>query len=605
MTNLNLFLGHELVVDNFAGGGGATEGIEQALGRPVDLAINHDAAAIATHTANHPRSRHAVADVWDINPDEATNGQPVGLCWFSPDCRHHSKAKGGRPVSKSVRGLAWVSVRWAARVKPRVIILENVEEFLDWGPLIKNDKGQLVPDPARKGQTFRGFVRALKRHGYNVDWRILRACDYGTPTIRKRLFLIARRDGLPITWPKPTHGDPKSPAVQRGKMPAYRTAAECIDWSIPCPSIFGRKKELAENTMKRIAKGVMRYVIESGDPFIVPIANYGAGAVHAHDSREPLRTVTAWPKGGSFAVVAPSITKFRSGAVGHRVDEPMHTVTANANVNRPGTNPGGAAPIGVVSAHLTAMAQNVIGSDPRDPMQTVLAGATRHGLVSATMVQSGYGERPGQAPRTLDLQKPLGTVVAGGCKHALVSAFLAKHFTGVVGDSLTNPVPTITATDHNALVAASMVNLKGSERGGRDVREPMPTVCAGGTHAAAVAAFLAPYYGSGSGETGRDLNTPSPTITTKDRFQLVTVTIDGEQYVITDIGMRMLQPHELAAAQGFPDHYRFGEIDGKPVPKHTQVRLIGNSVCPPLARALVEANFTHESQFMPVPASAA
>ncbi|WP_245391694.1 DNA cytosine methyltransferase [Salinicola aestuarinus] len=270
MTNLNLGFGHELVVDNFAGGGGASEGIEQALGRPVDLAINHDAAAIATHTANHPGTEHAVADVWDVNPDEATNGQPVGLAWFSPDCRHHSKAKGGRPVSKSVRGLAWVSARWAALVKPRVIKLENVEEFLDWGPLVKNAKGQLVPDPARKGQTFRGFVRALKRHGYAVDWRILRACDYGTPTIRKRLFLIARRDGLPITWPKPTHGDPKSPAVQRGTLQAYRTAAECIDWSLPCPSIFGRKRELVENTMKRIAKGVMRYVIDSESPFIAP-----------------------------------------------------------------------------------------------------------------------------------------------------------------------------------------------------------------------------------------------------------------------------------------------------------------------------------------------
>ncbi|GHB30817.1 DNA cytosine methyltransferase [Salinicola rhizosphaerae] len=527
MTNLNLGLGHELVVDNFAGGGGASEGIEQALGRPVDLAINHDAAAIATHTANHPCSAHAVADVWDINPDEATNGQPVGLCWFSPDCRHHSKAKGGRPVSKSVRGLAWVAARWAARVKPRVIILENVEEFLDWGPLIKNAKGQLVPDPARKGQTFRGFVRALKRHGYDVDWRILRACDYGTPTIRKRLFLIARRDGLPINWPKPTHGDPKSPAVQRGKLPAYRTAAECIDWSIPCPSIFGRKRKLAENTMKRIAKGVMRYVVQAEQPFIVT-CNHGGPAFRGQSLLEPMKTVTA--AYDAHGIVVPHITKFRSGAVGHRLDEPMHTITANANVSRPGVNPGGCAPIGVVSA------------------------------------------------------------------------FLAKHFTGVIGDSLTNPVPTITATDHNALVAASMVSLKGSERGGRDIAEPMPTVCAGGTHAAAVAAFLAPYYGSGSGETGRDLNAPAPTITTKDRFQLVTVTIDGEQYVITDIGMRMLQPHELAAAQGFPDHYRFGDVDGKSVPKHTQVRLIGNSVCPPLARALVEANFTHERKFMPAPA---
>lgn len=313
MTNLNLF-GHELVVDNFAGGGGASEGIEQALGRPVDLAINHDAAAIAVHTANHPGSEHSVADVWDIDPEQATRGMPVGLAWFSPDCRHHSKAKGGRPVSKSVRGLAWVAARWAARVKPRVIILENVEEFQDWGPLVKNAKGQLVPDPARKGETFRGFVRALNRHGYQVDTKILRACDYGAPTIRRRLFLIARRDGLPIVWPKPTHAAPEAPAVKRGKMQAWRTAAECIDWSIPCPSIFERDRPLAENTLKRIAKGVMRYVVESGDPFIVPIANYGNGTTLVNSIDEPLRTVTAWPKGGSFALVAPHVTKFRNGA---------------------------------------------------------------------------------------------------------------------------------------------------------------------------------------------------------------------------------------------------------------------------------------------------
>lgn len=522
MTNLNLF-GHELVVDNFAGGGGASEGIEQAMGRPVDLAINHDEAAIAVHTANHPGSEHAVADVWDIDPERATHGMPVGLAWFSPDCRHHSKAKGGRPVSKSVRGLAWVAARWAAKVKPRVIILENVEEFLDWGPLIKGADAKCRPDPARKGQTFRGFVRALNRHGYQVDWQILRACDYGAPTIRRRLFLIARRDGLTIQWPKPTHADPATPAVKRGKLKAWRTAAECIDWSIPCPSIFDRDRPLAENTLKRIAKGVMRYVIESGDPFIVPIANYGNGAVQANDVREPLRTITAWPKGGSFAVVSP------------------------------------------------------------------------------TLIQTGYGERPGQAPRVLDLQRPLGTVVASGQKHALVSAFLAKHFTGVVGDDLRRPVPTITATDHNALVAASLVNLKGADRGGRDLREPLPTVCAGGTHAAAVSAFLVKYYGRGVGQDPRD---PLHTAPTRDRFGLVTVTIEGEQYVVTDIGMRMLQPHELAMAQGFPAHYRLAEAAGKKVPKYTQVRLVGNSVCPPLARAIVEANFTHERQFMPADAAA-
>ncbi|WP_306168592.1 DNA cytosine methyltransferase [Halomonas sp. MMSF_3323] len=526
MTSLNLF-GHEIVVDNFAGGGGASEGIEQALGRPVDLAINHDATAIAVHTANHPGAEHSVADVWDIDPEQAAAGRPVGLAWFSPDCRHHSKAKGGRPVSKSVRGLAWVAARWAAKVKPRVITLENVEEFLDWGPLMKDTRGRIVPDPDHKGQTFRAFVRALSRHGYQVEWKILRACDYGVPTIRRRLFLIARRDGLPIVWPKPTHAEPASPAVRRGKLQPWRTAAECIDWSIPCPSIFERQRPLADATLRRIAKGVMRYVVEAAEPFIVPIANYGNGSELVNAIGEPLRTVTAWPKGGSFAVVAPNITKFRSGAIGHRADEPMHTITANSNADNSKANPGGCAPIG------------------------------------------------------------------------LVSAFLAKHYTGVVGDDLRKPLPTITATDHNAPVAVSLLNLKGCERGGRDPREPMPTVCAGGTHAAAVAAFLAPYYGSGSGETGRDMRAPAPTVTTKDRLQLVTVTIAGEQYAIVDIGMRMLQPHELAAAQGFPDHYEFAQINGKPVPKYQQVRLIGNSVCPPLAKAIVEANFTHERRFMP------
>lgn len=501
MSNLNLF-GHELVVDNFAGGGGASEGIEQALGRSVDLAINHDETAIAVHTANHPGSEHSVADVWDIEPEQATRGMPVGLAWFSPDCRHHSKAKGGRPVSKSVRGLAWVAARWAARVKPRVIVLENVEEFQDWGPLVKDAAGKIRPCPTRKGQTFRGFVYNLRRHGYTVDWKMLRACDYGAPTIRKRFFLIARRDGRDIVWPKPTHADPSVPAVLRRKLKPWRTAAECIDWSIPCPSIFDRKKPLATATLNRIAKGMMRYVIHHQQPFTVSL---------------------------------------------------------------------------------------------QDTTNSASAGAQ----VAPTLIQTGYGEREGQAPRCLDLHKPLGTVVAGGSKHALVTAFLAKHYTGVVGADLRDPLPTVTTTDHNALVSAFMVNMKGSTRRCRNIEEPLSTICASSTHAYLTAAFLAPYYGSGSGETGRDLRNPTPTITCKDRFQLVTVTIDGEEYAIVDIGMRMLQPHELAAAQGFPTGYQFAEIGGKPLAKHKQVRLIGNSVCPPLARAIVEANFTHEKKFMP------
>lgn len=518
MSNLNLF-SHELVVDNFAGGGGASEGIEQALGRSVDLAINHDATAIAVHTANHPGSEHSVADVWDIDPEQAVNGQPVGLAWFSPDCRHHSKAKGGRPVSKAVRGLAWVAARWAAKVKPRVIILENVEEFLDWGPLVKGADGKARPCPVRKGQTFRGFVRALKRHGYDVDWRTLRACDYGTPTIRQRLFLIARRDGLPIVWPKPTHAGPRVPAVQRRKLAPWRTAAECIDWSLPCPSIFGRKKPLAEATLNRIAKGVMRFVVEHQQPFIVKL-NHTASyytPFRGQSLLQPLQTITTAP---GYALVTPFITE-----------------CANAS------------------------SQRNMAAD--EPLRTQCA-----------QVKGGH--------------------------FALVSAFLAKHYTGVVGADVRDPLPTVTTTDHNALVSAFMINMKGSTRRCRDIKEPLSTICASSTHAYLTAAFLAPYYGSGSGETGRDMRQPAPTITTKDRLQLVTVMIDGEQYAIVDIGMRMLQPHELAAAQGFPSDYQFAEIDGKPLAKHKQVRLIGNSVCPPLARAIVEANFTHERRFMPL-----
>ncbi|MDN3561669.1 DNA cytosine methyltransferase [Vreelandella neptunia] len=555
MSNLNLF-GHELVVDNFAGGGGASEGIEQALGRSVDLAINHDATAIAVHTANHPGSEHSVADVWDVDPEQATNGMPVGLAWFSPDCRHHSKAKGGRPVSKSVRGLAWVAARWAAKVKPRVIVLENVEEFQDWGPLIKGADGKIRPDPARKGQTFRGFVSCLKRHGYQVDWRLLRACDYGAPTIRKRLFLIARRDGLPITWPKPTHADPKTPAVQRGKLKPWRSAAECIDWSLPCPSIFDRKKPLATATLNRIAKGVKRYVIDHQQPFIVDLAHTASyyTPFRGQSLLQPLQTITTSP---GYALVTPTLIQTGYGERPAR----WRCVPCGFTYDR--------------------------GDLPT-------CGCLKCGAVEDPVLI------PGQEPRALDLQRPLGTVVAGGQKHALVAAFLAKHYTGVVGADLRAPMPTVTTTDHNALVSAFMINMKGSQRSAIDARAPLNTICASTTHAYLTAAFLAPYYGSGSGETGRDLREPAPTVTTKDRFQLVTVMIDGEQYAIVDIGMRMLQPHELAMAQGFPASYQFAHIDGKPLAKHKQVRLIGNSVCPPLARAIVEANFTHEQRYMPL-----
>ena len=457
----------ELVIDNFAGGGGASEGIEQAIGRHIDIAINHDPEAIAMHKANHPNTLHYCEDVFKVDPVEVCKGRPVGLAWFSPDCKHFSKAKGGLPVNKNIRGLAWVAVRYAKTVKPRVLYLENVEEFKDWGPLLENGK----PCPLRKGLTFRRFVRELEKCGYQVAWKELRACDYGAPTIRKRLFIIARCDGQPIVWPEETHGEGLQP---------YKTAAECIDWNIPCPSIFTRKRPLAKNTLNRIAKGVMRYVVENAAPFIVPIANYN-GSVRVHNINEPLRTITARPKGGSFA---------------------------------------------------------------------------------------------------------------------LVSAFLAKHYSGVIGHGLQQPIGTVTTVDHHSLVSCYLLNHKGSTRRMRDIRQPVPSICAGGTHASMVAALLAPYYGSGSGETGRDLMDPAPTITSKDRLQLITVNIDGQSFVISDIGMRMLQPRELYKAQGFPDDYKINiEHQGKIMPKYAQVRMCGNSVSPPVAAAIIRANtWSTESQ---------
>lgn len=506
---------HELVVDLFAGGGGASTGIEQAIGRHVDIAINHDPEAVSLHEANHPQTRHFVSDVFEVDPITVCGTQPVGLLWASPDCKHFSKAKGGKPVSKKIRSLAWVVVKWAAAVRPRVICLENVEEFQTWGPLGQDNR----PCPQRKGQTFARWKRQLERMGYTIEHRELRACDYGAPTIRKRLFLVARCDGQPIVWPEATHGAPDSLPVRQKKLKPWRTAAECIDWSVPAPSIFERSKPLADATCRRIAKGIIRYVVDAPEPYIV-------------------------------------------------------------------------------------------------------------GNAAMTLVQTGYGEREGQAPRALDLGKPLGTVVAGQ-KHALVQAFLAKHYTGVVGSDLNEPMATVTSVDHHSLVAAHLVHMghgegkDGTKRFSHGVRdtaqplntvtangmpagvvtshmlklrgdnvgsstdEPLHTISAQGTHHAEVRAFLVKYYGT---DQDPQLGEPLHTVTTKDRFGVVIV--KGEPYAIVDIGLRMLTPRELYRAQGFPESYAIDKgADGRPLTKTAQVRMCGNSVCPPLARALVAANY--------------
>ena len=610
-------IAEEIIIDNFAGGGGASTGIELALGRHVDVAINHDPEAVAMHAMNHPQTDHHCESVWDVDPLELTQGRPVGLAWFSPDCKHFSKAKGGKPVQKEIRGLAWVVLRWCLAVKPRVIPLENVEEFITWGPLIEVVPGQYAPDPTRKGETFRAFVgmlstgisadhlalaeaceflgigpdsfdaqRLVKGLGYTVDWRELRACDYGAPTIRKRLFLIARCDGKPIVWPAPTHGAPDSVAVKTKQRKPWRTAAECIDWSIRCPSIFERAKPLAEATQRRIARGLRRYVIDAADPFIVKV-NHGGDEFRGQPLSEPIQTITG--KHG-YGLAAPYVTKFRAGATGSDLAEPLHTITAGGEQARPGTGNAMGLVVPILTECANASTQRTFRAD--EPLRTQCAEVKggHFALASATLIQTGYGERPGQAPRVPGLDKPLGTAVAGGVKHALVSAFMAKHYGGNyegAGIDLRDPTSTVTTVDHHGLVASNLVKLRG-ECTGSATGEPVPTVTAGGTHIGEVRAFLVKYYSEGGQD--QDCRDPMHTIPTKDRLGLVTVA--GEEYQIADIGMRMLEPHELYAAQGFPASYVIAPImaNGKRLPKYAQVRMCGNSVSPPMAAALVRAN---------------
>ena len=478
-----------LIIDSFAGGGGASTGIEMALSRSPDYAIDHDAVALGMHAANHSDCVHLNNNVWQVDPDDVTKGRRVALAWFSPDCKHFSKAKGSKPVAKNIRDLAWVVVLWAKRAKPEVIILENVEEFKTWGPLGDDNK----PIAGRSGETFTKWVKSLRREGYKVQWRELRACDYGAPTIRKRLFVIARRDGQPIVWPKPTHGPGLIPHV---------SAASIIDWTQPCPSIFDTSKQimakhglrairpLAENTLHRIARGMVKYVIEADHPFFVSYAQHGGANRSAFD---PLHTITASNKDQN-CIVVPAL-------------------------------------------------------------QATFLASVSHG-----------GNR---GRREYEMDKPLGTITSKNNK-ALVTAFMAQHNTGVVGRDLRKPLSTITARGtQQTIVAAQM------ERGTS-------------ANANGVAAFLIKYYGQG---IGAKLTDPMHTDTTRDRFGLVTVSIEGESWTVVDIGMRMLTPRERFRAQGFPEDYIIDRTaTGKRLTKTEQGSNCGNSVSPPLARALVSAN---------------
>ncbi len=542
---------NDLVVDLFAGGGGASTGIEQAIGRAVDVAINHDAEAISLHQANHPQTTHYCSDVFEVDPMAVTQGRPVGLLWASPDCKHFSKAKGGKPVSKKIRSLAWVVIKWAKAVQPRMIFLENVEEFQTWGPLNADN----MPDPLRKGDTFRLWKQSLEKLGYVVEHRELRACDYGAPTIRKRLFLVARRDGIPIVWPEPTHAAAGTLPVKAKKLKPWRTAAECIDWSIPAPSIFERKKPLAEATCRRIAKGIMRYVVESDNPYIVStLIQTGYGERPGQSPRVP------------------------------GLDKPIGTLV-------------GSQKHALASAFLAKHYTGVVGSDMTDPVATVTS-VDHHSLITATMVTiDNQSSASGQSPITA----PLKTTVTEN-RHALITANMVHmgHGEGKNGGkrfshgirSVEEPINTITASGAvGALVTSNLIKLRGTNVGSA-TDEPLHTISAQGTHHAEVRAFLIKYYGNE--QDGVSVTDPMHTLPTRDRMGLVTVR--GEEYAIVDIGLRMLTPRELYRAQGFPESYQidFG-ADGKPLTKTAQVRMCGNSVCPPLSSAIVGANYTEIS----------
>ncbi len=537
----------KIFVDNFAGGGGASTGIELSTGIPVDIAINHDKEAVRMHQTNHPHTKHYCEDVWEVDPVNACNGRKVALAWFSPDCKHFSKAKGGTPVSKKIRGLAWVALKWAGTVKPDVIMLENVEEFQTWGPVrpkrdkktgrcIKYtdemhkhtavaEKGEVLsidqqvmePDPNRKGETFKRFINQVQELGYKVEYKELVAADFGTPTMRKRFYLVARCDGKPIVWPERTHAPRDSKEVKEGLLKPYIPVSDCLDFSLPCPSIFDTSEEikqkygikavrpLAENTLQRIARGIKKFVLDNPEPFILQIGQTGFSKDRNKSIHEPLSTVVSK---NEHCLVTPTLIQY-------------HSETSNSSVR---------------------------GQSMEDPVMT-LDGSNRYGLVTAYI--SKY--------------------FAGGYKGA--------------GAELNEPSPTVTAVDHNSLCTATLIQInKGCD--GRDMNEPINTIVAGDGHFAEVRAFLVKYY---SDSNGQDIKKPIDTVTANDRFGLVTV--HGIDYKIVDIGLRMLTPKELYRCQGFPEDYIIDhDYSGKSYPRTEQVKRCGNAVCPPVAAALVKAN---------------
>ena len=609
----------EIIVDNFAGGGGASTGIELATGRVVDIAINHDPDAILMHRTNHPHTMHYQASVWDVDPVEVCGGRQVGLAWFSPDCKHFSKAKGGKPVDKNIRGLAWIVLRWAGTVRPRVIILENVEEFQTWGPVRRGR-----PVKSKTGQTFRQWLGQLEALGYVVEWRELVAADYGAPTTRKRFFLIARSDGRHIVWPEPTHAPADSQEVKAGTKKPWRSAAEIIDWNLPTPSVFATKEEirerygvaavrpLAKNTMRRVARGVDKFVIRSASPFLV-IVNH-AGEFRGQGLAEPLQTITArHGYGVASPVMAPLTMHNNQNAVGTAITEPVNTIT--------GTGAGGhqmlitptLAAIGqtgggdrcrsmeepthtqvskaeecvvcpaMIQYH-TEQTERVRGQGVTDPIMTIDA-SNRYGLAAATLTKYYNGDH------NQDAAAPLHTITTRD-REGVTVANLSKFYGGVVGAAVSDPLPTVTAVDHNALQTAHMVKLKGTNLGGQ-AQDPLQTITAGGGHHGVVTTRIV------KAEPGANLQNWPKIRAALNEFcgyhledtEVILFSIGGAWYFMADIGLRMLTPRELYRANGFPDDYKIDrDYTGREYGKTKQVARCGNAVPPPFATALVRAN---------------
>ncbi len=619
----------EIIIDNFAGGGGASTGIELALGRPVTVAINHDPAAILMHKTNHPYTQHLQDSVWNIDPVKICAGRPVGLAWFSPDCKHFSKAKGSALVDKNIRGLAWIVLKWAGTVKPRVIILENVEEFKTWGPVRKGK-----PVKKKQGQTFDKWFEQLKALGYEIEYRELVAADYGAPTTRKRFVLIARCDGKPIVWPKRTHAPIDSEEVKSGKCKPWVSAAEIIDWSLPCPSIFETSQQIKDkygvkalrplkpNTLRRISRGIDKFVIKSQKPFIIPVG-YGekqGQKPRVNDIAEPLGTVVSTVK---HNVVDPILTPYALNQKFNNTPE---------DINKP------------LSA-ITAV-------NSKEIVQPVLAPFHMHNHSNAAGT---------------DIKDPVNTVTGTGSQ-MLITPHLSKYFGGVVGENVKNPMPTVTAIDHNALVAPSLIQYH-TEQSDKENRAynfdgPIKTIDSSARYGIA-AAHLTQYFKGDhyhgpteplhtvtteiregvtlahitefkGQDIGQGANDPLRTITTSagefgavyTRLEKVTdnvdlkywpqvremlnvycdywiaddeiliLTINGIDYFISDIGLRMLTPKELYAAQGFPKDYIIeNDYKGNAYPKTQQVARCGNAVCPPLATAVVKANLPEYCSF--------